>query len=147
MVIDGRNGVGELAPELLAAYASLFVHSWQHYAVQQRDGAYWRVADPISLPQVAAHLAGRWTLGTYLLDRTSLCSCAAFDADGTDGLECLAGLAEDLLRAGVPTVLEASRRGGHVWVQLVEPTPAQVVRAWLMPFAQAYGVERYPKQD
>lgn len=147
MVIDGRNVVGELAPELLAAYASLFVHSWQHYAVQQRDGSYWRVADPLSLQLVAAHLAGRWTLGTYLLDQYSQCSFAVFDADGKDRLECLAGLAEDLLREGVPTVLEASRRGGHVWVHLVEPTPAQVVRAWLIPFAQAFGVELYPKQD
>jgi hypothetical protein len=139
--------MAEMAADLVAAYASLFVHSSDQYAVQQRDGSYWRVAEPLSLPLVAAHLAGWWTLGTYLLDEYSCCSFAVFDADRVDGLERLAILSDELLRQGVPTVLEASRRGGHLWVHLVEPSPAQVVRAWLMPYAAAYGVELYPKQD
>jgi TOTE conflict system primase-like protein/CHC2-type zinc finger protein len=147
MVIEGRIVVKEMAPEQIAAFASLFVHCWQQYAVQQRDGSYWRVTEPFSLQDVAAHLAGRWTLGTYLLDRSSQCSFAVFDADRVDGLACLSCLAEELLGQGVPTLLEASRRGGHVWVHLVEPTPAQVVRAWLLPYAQAFSVEFYPKQD
>jgi hypothetical protein len=137
----------EMAAELVAAYASLFVHCWEHYAVQQRDRSYWRVTEPLSLSLLAAHLAGRWTLGTYLLDRQSACLFAVFDADHEDGLECLAELAEELLQQGVPTMLEASRRGGHLWVHLSEPTPAQVVRAWLLPYAVACGVELYPKQD
>ena len=32
-------------------------------------------------------------------------------------------------------------------MHLVEPTPAQVVRAWLLPYAVDIGVELYPKQD
>ncbi len=135
------------APELVAAYTSLFVHCQQQYAVQQRDGSYWRVAEPLSLSLVATHLAGRWTLGTYLLDHSSQCAFAVFDADREDGLERLAILSDELLRQGVPTLLEASRRGGHLWVHLVEPSPAQVVRAWLLPFAEVCGVELYPKQD
>src|SRR5205807_10334237 len=46
-----------------------------------------------------------------------------------------------------PTVLEASRRGGHLWVHLAEPTSARAVRAWLLPAARMLGVELYPKQD
>jgi hypothetical protein len=137
----------EVAVEVLAAYASVFVQCWDQYAVQQRDGSYWRVTEPLVLPRLAAHLAGRWTLGTYVLDASSHCSFAVFDVDGVDGLACLAELAEELLREGVPTLLEASRRGGHLWVHLVEPTPAQLVRAWLLPYAEASGVELYPKQD
>jgi CHC2 zinc finger len=136
-----------IIPELLAGYASLFVHCPEQYAVQQRDGSYWRVAEPLSLQHLAAHLGGRWTLGTYLFDHRSQCAFAVFDADRPDGLECLAELREDLLRERVPTLLEASRRGGHLWVHLVEPTPGQVVRAWLLPYAQAAGVEVFPKQD
>src|SRR5215469_979331 len=139
--------VARVAPDLVVAYGSLFVHCPEHYAVQQRDGPYLRVAQALSFPLLAGHLLGRWTLGTYLLDRQSCCAFAVFDADGVDGLECLAILSEELLGQGVPTVLEASRRGGHLWVHLVEPTPAHVVRAWLVPFAAAYGVELYPKQD
>ncbi len=137
----------ELPLEALAAYASVFVQRWDQYAVQQRDGSYWRVTEPLSLSHLAAHLAGQWTLGTYVLDASSHCSFAVFDADREDGLECLADLAEELLGQGVPTVLEASRRGGHLWVHLVEQTPAQMVRTWLLPYAMALGLELYPKQD
>ena len=137
----------ELPAGLVAAYASLFVHRWDDYAVQQRDGSYWRVAEPLSLSQLSAHLAGRWTLGTYLLDEQSSCTFAVFDADQQDGLTRLAQLAGDLAQSGIPTLLEASRRGGHLWVHLAEPSPAASVRAWLLPSALALGVELYPKQD
>jgi hypothetical protein len=133
--------------ELLEAYASLYVQRFDQYAVQQRDGSYWRVGEQLSLSHLSAHLAGRWTLGSYLLDASSHCSFAVFDADGGDRLERLALLSEELLRGGVPTLLEASRRGGHLWVHLVEPTPAHLVRGWLLPYAETIGVELYPKQD
>jgi hypothetical protein len=29
----------------------------------------------------------------------------------------------------------------------MEPTPALLVRSWLLPYAQTYGIELYPKQD
>ncbi len=133
--------------ELVGVYASLFVHCWSQYAVQQRDGSYWRVVEPLTLPLISAHLEGRWTLGTYLLDEQCQCSFAVFDADGVDGLWQLLGLAVELARQSIPTVLEASRRGGHLWVHFAEPTLAQVVRAWLLPYALALGVELYPKQE
>jgi CHC2 zinc finger len=136
-----------LTIDLVEAYASLFVHCWSQYAVQQRDGSYWRVREPLTLPLLAAHLAGRCTLGTYLLDEQHQCSFAVFDADHPDGLERLGGLAVELALSGIPSLLEASRRGGHLWVHLAEPTPARVVRAWLLPAAHLLGVEFYPKQD
>src|SRR6266536_3062467 len=54
--------------ELVEVYASLFVQCWSQYAVQQRDGSYWRVREPLTLPLLTAHLLGQCTLGTYLLD-------------------------------------------------------------------------------
>ena len=144
---DGCEGGDASDPDLVEAYASLFVHCWSQYAVQQRDGSYWRVREPLTLPLLTAHFAGRCTLGTYLLDEHHQCSFAVFDADSHDGLERLVGLAMELARQGIPTMLEASRRGGHLWVHLAEPTPACVVRAWLLPSAQSLGVEFYPKQD
>jgi len=133
--------------ELVEAYASLFVHCWSQYAVQQRDGSYWRVVEPLTLPLLAGHLEGRWTLGTYLLDEQCRCSFAVFDADGVDGLWQLVDLAAELAEQGIPTLLEASRRGGHLWVHLARPTLAYAVRAWLLPYALALGIELYPKQD
>ncbi len=136
-----------MSVEWIEAYASLFVHNWDHYAVQQRNGGYWRITDPLTLPLLVAHLDGRVSLGTYLLDRASTCAFAVFDADSSDGLECLVQLAGELAQQGIPSLLEASRRGGHLWVHFTEPMPGHVVRAWLLPYAQAFGVEFYPKQD
>ena len=53
----------------------------------------------------------------------------------------MVGLVVELAEQGIPTMLEASRRGGHLWVHFTEPTPAHVVRAWLLPYALALGVE------
>ncbi len=133
--------------DLVAVYASLFVHRWDQYALQQRDGSYWRVREPLSYELLAAHLAGLCTVGTYLLDSESRCMFAVFDADGEHGLEQLAALSVELFGQGIPTILEASRRGGHLWVHLDRPTDAGAVRAWLLPYAVTLGVEFYPKQD
>ena len=101
---------------LVSAYASLFVHRWDSYAVQQRNGAYWRVMEPLTIEHLEAHLEGRWTLGTYVLGAQSTCTFAVFDADSEDGLERLAVLSVKLARLGVATLHEASRRGSHLWV-------------------------------
>src|SRR2546425_8028673 len=96
----GRWKGGRVMPdvpgELAEAYASLFVHCWSQYAVQQRDGSYWRVKEQLTLPLISAHLEGHWTLGTYLLDEQCQCSFAVFDADGVDGLWQLVDLAVEL---------------------------------------------------
>ena len=136
-----------MTKQMVEAYASLFVHRWDSYAVQQRNGAYYRVEEPLTLEHLEAHLEGRWTLGTYVLDALSTCTFAVFDADSEDGLMWTAVLAGELARQGIPTLIEASRRGGHLWVHFVEPTPASLVRVWLLPYAQAFGMELYPKQD
>ena len=132
---------------LVAAYATLFVHRWDSYAVQQRNGAYWRVTEPLTREHLEAHLEGRWTLGTYVLDAHNTCTFAVFDADSEDGLMWIAVLAGELARQGIPTMIEASRRGGHLWVHFAESIPASLVRAWLLPYAHAFGMELYPKQD
>ncbi len=136
-----------IASDLVMAYASLFIHTTEHYAVQQRDGSYWRVCEPLTPGLVAAHLEGRITLGTYFLDCVSCCRFAVFDADSDDGLEKLAHLHQQLAMSGIPSLLEASRRGGHLWIHFSEPAPASHARAWLLPYANDYGVEFYPKQD
>lgn len=136
-----------MALGLVEAYASLFVHCWDHYAVQQRDGSYWRMDKSLTLPLLAGHLAGRWTLGTYLLNKASCCAFAVFDADSSEGLAQLVMLSMELAGQGIPTLLETSRRGGHLWVHFMESAPAYLVRAWLLPFAVGYDVEFYPKQD
>jgi hypothetical protein len=136
-----------ISDELASVFGQVFVYVGDDFAVQQRNGSYWRQAEALTLLCLKMHLEGRWTLGTYLLDEYSRCMFAVFDADTIDGLARLATLARELAQQGIPTMLEASRRGGHLWVHLAGPTSAHVVRTWLLPYAQAYEVEFYPKQD
>ena len=136
-----------LTADLVEAYSMLFVHSWDAYAVQQADGSYWCAHESLFPARLVDHLLWRYTLGTYVLDAAGTCTFAVFDADGADGVQALASLAGQLALLGIWTLLEASRRGAHLWIFLVEPVPASLVRAWLLPYAVSLRVELYPKQD
>lgn len=139
--------------EHLQHFADRFIGRQSDYALQLPTGRYRRVGFPLSLEVVEAHLTGECTIGTYLLDEQGMCFFAVFDADQENGLQLLADLRCKLAREGVPSsresipsYLEQSRRGGHLWVFLDTPAPAWAVRKWLLPFCPA-GVEFYPKQD
>jgi hypothetical protein len=93
------------------------------------------------------HLQGRYTLGTYVLDRQGFCSFAVFDDDRADGLTRLVLLAQELAEQGISLMLEVSRRGGHGWVFFDRPVQARFVRWWLLPYAKRWGMELYPVQD
>ncbi|MBO0784162.1 MAG: hypothetical protein J2P37_35595 [Ktedonobacteraceae bacterium] len=136
-----------LSADLVQAYCSLFVHCWDTYAVQHLDGSYARSRARLSPALIIGHLQGRFTLGAYLLDALDTCISAIFDDDRSDGLLYVNALAAELEAQGVWSLPEASRRGAHLRVFLAEPTPAAWVRAWLLPYAQAWGMELYPKQD
>lgn len=74
----------------------------------------------------------------------------AFDADRDDGLQTLSGLATVLDVEGVPSYLETSRRGGHLWFFFDHPTEGERVRAFgraVLDLHTIQGVELYPKQD
>lgn len=75
-----------------------------------------------------------------------LCRFAVFDCDLDDGLEVLVGVQLHLAHDGVASFLERSRRGGHLWVLLVQAARASAMRAWLLPYCPE-GVEFYPKQN
>jgi hypothetical protein len=105
------------------------------------------VKKPITLELLEAHLRGLVTIGMYVLNEDDTCTFTVFDVDYEDGLVRLAMLADELRQQGIPTLLEASRRGGRLWIHVDAPTSAALVRVWLLPFAQAYGMELYPKQE
>ena len=117
------------------------------YAVQQRDGRYFRAKKPITRAVLARHLAGKMCIGTYVRDEEGRCSFAVFDADQTNGLAVLASLQAELGHQGFPAYLERSRRGGHLWLFFHEPCSSELVRAWLSPLAEARHLELFPKQS
>jgi len=116
------------------------------YAFQRADGLYVRARRRVTYDVLRRHLAGVETIGTYLIDEQGCCRFAVFDADSDAGLVSLLSLHTRLVGDGIPSYLEASRRGVHLRVMLSAPAPATLVRRWLLPYCPA-GVEFYPKQD
>src|SRR5215469_12929171 len=108
--------IASVAPDLVVAYGSLFVHCPEHYAVQQRDGSYFRVAQELSLPLLAGHLLGRWTLGMYLLNRQSCCA-----SSGSDSCAGGAGLALALCCGLWRGVVSQTRLAGPWGVGIADP--------------------------
>jgi hypothetical protein len=135
-----------LSDRLVNGFAAQVIGRWTDYAVQRADGRYVRVGQHLTPALVGRHLAGEITIGTYVVDELGRCGYAVFDADQPDGLVVLAGVQGRLAAAGIPSVLEASRRGGHLWVLLRQWVSAAWVRAQMQPFCPP-GVELYPKQD
>jgi hypothetical protein len=129
-------------------YHDLFVHRTDIHARQRPDGSYYLRMSPATDEVVKAHLEGRITAGWYALDAASTAKWAVLDADREDGLVRLQHCFLALDELGVPSCLERSRRGGHLWLFLEHPVPAsgvrQLVRAAVPDLSE---LELYPKQD
>jgi hypothetical protein len=130
----------------LSLYSGLFVNRSDDYAVQLHTGRYRRVGKPLEHSDLADHLLGAKTYGTYVLDLNGCCRFAVFDDDTPHGLQRLSVLQRTFALDGIASYLERSRRGGHLWVFFVTPFPARLVRAFLLPYASG-DMEFYPKQD
>jgi hypothetical protein len=116
------------------------------YAVQRADGLYYRSRRLLTYEVLRRHVAGIETIGTYLINEQGCCRFAVFDADSDEGLFRLIGVQTRLAGDGVPSYLEASRRGAHLRVIFSAPAPAALVRRWLLPYCPS-DIEFYPKQD
>jgi hypothetical protein len=80
-------------------------------------------------PQLlAAHLAGEVTLAISSTDARGGCRWLCLDVDQVDALPKLLALASALTARGLPGLVEASRRGGHLWLLLDAPTSATAAR-------------------
>lgn len=137
--------------EQVRLFANLFVSRRDDYAVQQADGRYRRAGRPLTYSTLLHHLHGSETIGTYVMDERGLCRFALFDDDTErddldERVKTLVGVQAQLHVEGIPSYLEGSRRGAHLWVFCDRLVAASHLRRWLLPYCPA-GVEFYPKQD
>lgn len=143
----------ERSPEIHALAGMLsgtFIRRKDLYARQLDDGRYNCVRKPLEEKHVIAHLNGSLTLGTYVLGEDNKARFAVIDADDDLQLARLADISMSLEKAGMPTYLEASRRGGHMWIFFHQPIPGQVARAFGKNLLASNGlgkIELFPKQD
>src|SRR2546421_6877231 len=137
--------------EPLRLFANLFVSRRDDYAIQQADGRYLRAGRPLTYSTLFAHLHGVETIGTYVIDERGMCRYALFDDDREhpdleQRVKMLVEVQRRLRADAIPSYLEGSRRGAHLWVFCSRLVPASQLRHWLLPYCPA-GVEFYPKQD
>jgi hypothetical protein len=151
----------------------LYARQW--WDERRRRQGYHPVEAPLTADVARAHLAGRVTLGQYLLSPDGTCSFGVIDLDlqgsalaelrATDGdvpalahaslREYTRRLLEAGSRLGVPLFAEDSGgRGAHLWVFFAPRRAARAVRALLAQVVTAagaqpaaVGVELFPKQS
>ena len=139
----------ELEP-LAENLASVFLQRRDIYARQLDDGRYISIHKPLESWHLISHLKGKLTLGTYVLDAESQARFIAFDADDNQQLVGLIYMAQRLLENNVPTYLESSRRGGHLWLFFEQPILGREARVFgkgLLAAHDLKGIELFPKQD
>jgi hypothetical protein len=109
----------------------------QPYARQQEDGSYRWVFQRLDRLALLAHLQGKETLALSARDELGKCRWVCVDADAPDGLPQLRLVQQALEHFALPSLLERSRRGGHLWLFFTLPQPASlatgVVHALLDP--------------
>lgn len=153
----------ELDPNLTRAFAATFISRWDGYPLQVEDGTYVQIREKLTLTHIFKHLTDArlgfkpFTIGAYALNEKSQAKWVCFDADAAEQWAQLWRLARSLREADVPSYLEPSRRGGHLWLftPLLSGTDIrQFARKLLvMEKIAEYGQDRkrrieiYPKQD
>ena len=146
----------------------LFVHRTDVYAEQQPNGMYLPVRQPLTVDEVAEHLAGFATYGTYTTDpadNTVSYVCWDLDVHDEEAWDTLRShIVKFVLSTGTTSceclLAEFSgNKGKHAWLFLDTPTDARKVRRWIqrdfLPGWQAVARERgwpveleiFPKQD
>lgn len=106
----------ELTPDLLRAYAGVFIHRHDCYPLQLKTGAYASIKKPFHPDLVKDHILGKITLGAYTLDEKSVARWVCVDADDDAQWALMKNMALSLAEYGVRAYLETSRRGGHLWM-------------------------------
>ena len=115
-------------PNLLDSWGQLWTNRREPYALQQEDGTYRWVYKRGDAAVLAAHLGGTSTIALSSLGEDGSCRWLCLDADQTDALPQLLDLASALAEVGLPGLVEASRRGGHLWLFLDAPISAAIAR-------------------
>jgi hypothetical protein len=129
-------------------YRNRFVNRADTYAQQLPDGSYIRQKEPVSDHIIHQHLEGSITVGLYAVARDNTAKWGVLDADTDDGLARLSHAWLALDKQGIPAHLEQSRRGGHLWLLMEQPIPAEGVRDLLhAAVLDLDELELFPKQD
>jgi hypothetical protein len=139
-----KSAIPLVLEPLVRAYMATFLNRATPYARQRDDGSYRWIVQPSDDPVLSAHLAGKQTVAVASLDEEGRCRWACLDADGDDGLAQLVQVRAYFATHALPGVLEASRRGGHLWLLFAEPVAASVAREVILPLLESLRTDDLP---
>ncbi len=149
------------------------VHARQWYDRRRRKGGYSPVPEPLTPSLAADHLAGRQTLGSYLIREDGRCRHIVLDLDvRKQALEESRGdpdrqaelrsaldrhgqrISGFLGQLGIPSLLvDSGYKGRHLWIRLAHPADGEQVHALaaelvrvLAPSSPDLHLEGFPKQ-
>lgn len=151
----------EQNPETLRAFSDTFIARQDTYPYQLPDGSYTRAHHnhpdgsktyyPFTMQLLEHHLKGERTLGAYILNPKSYTSRIILDDDSDQGLERLHNLSRQWQTQNIPSYLEQSRRGGHLWLFTPPLTGRDARRIGKYLLGEqgltTQDIELYPKQE
>src|SRR5215468_3731523 len=111
---------------LLLEWERRFLTRRQPYARQQEDGSYRWVFQRLDRLALLAHLQGKETLALASRDELGLCRWVGVYADAPKGVVQLRLVQQALESHDLPSLLEQSRRGGHLWLFFSLPQTASL---------------------
>lgn len=155
-------------------FMDLFVNRADVFAEQQPDGSYFPVRSRLTADDVAEHLSGMASYGSYVIDPANQCVtyvCWDLDIMDEEAADMLCSLVEQMVRS--PDILPprpgawdnctlrefSGNKGTHVWLFFDAPVHAEKVRRWVAAdFMPAWvevanekgwpaALEVFPKQD
>src|SRR5262245_46728681 len=131
---------------LLLEWERRFLTRRQPYARQQEDGSYRWVFQRLDRLSLLAHLQGKETLALASRDELDQCRWVCMDADARDSLAHLRLVQQTLRDHGLSSLLEQSRRGGHLWLFFTLPQPASLATGVLQGMVDSlYGSHQLPQ--
>lgn len=126
-------------------FGRVFFNRTDEYALQTPEGSYFLVKRQVTQRLIIGHLRGKLTLATYVLSKDDTSKYAVLDVDNDERRQTLIKIHREL---PLPSYLEASRRGGHLWFFFGEPVDGAVAKAFGMEIARRFDLEAevFPKQ-
>ena len=95
--------------------ADKFIQRWDVRAQQLDNGSYFCIREPLTRDHLRQHIRGRITVGAYILSEKGHARYTVFDADNDVEYHRLFSMANRLAVEEIPSFMEESRRGGHLW--------------------------------
>lgn len=135
--------------DVINAMQDLFIMRNDAFASQNDNGIYIKEDNIITVQLLNDHLDGKKTIGTYTLDKNSMCKWLCIDFDGknleTEKKKAIE-TANKIKKEGYDAIIEFSgRKGYHIWV-FFNPTNAYSAYEFGRSFVNGSSVEVFPKQ-